>query len=424
MAIAEINWYESKKSARKSIKESSVKCVTFEQIVDSRFDDISKGEKILNDRKDEIIELCGDDFSVYTNKIEFLDWGDDESQYRQRYYIRKNNNNVSWNDLYKIVNSVKAVPYKFDKINDSVFESKESSRKSIKESNLPNKVYDVLNELTSNFLLDYDEFVEFERNGLEHHFDKIRELGVKLRKADVKGDDDLYQKIADEIVTVVKRANGTLNESKKSARKSIKESVDKTFFDLMCDKDFFKGVVKQVTKKEKCQFDFYKTPNSYTWLITYKENESLSINMDERTNDIFIHVTKNGKSEKDFKFPQLTFNDSVDELLEIIFDYVQGNFDSSWYESKKSARKSIKESTDIFDTLENAWDKSTMNNNVFEKTVLKLKTDSFKDPFDKHSTIYMFADGSSINCESLDPFDCDWCTYVSEDLSFVHEFRK
>jgi hypothetical protein len=125
-----------------------------------------------------------------------------------------------------------------------------------------------------------------------------------------------------------------LMESKNSARKSINESVDKTFFDLMCDKDFFKGVAKQVTKKEKCQFDFYKTPNSYTWLITYKENESLSINMDERTNDIFIHVTKNGKSEKDFKFPQLTFDDSVDELLEIIFDYVQGNFDSSWYESK------------------------------------------------------------------------------------------
>ena len=161
-----------------------------------------------------------------------------------------------------------------------------------------------MNELTSNFLLDYDEFVEFERNGLEHHFDKIRELGAKLKKADMKGNDDLYQKIADEIVTIVKQANGTLNESKKSARKSIKES------------------------------------------------------------------------------------------------------------------------TDIFDTLENAWDKSTMNNNVFEKTVLKLKTDSFKDPFDKHSTIYMFADGSSINCESLDPFDCDWCTYVSEDLSFVHELRK
>jgi hypothetical protein len=115
----------------------------------------------------------------------------------------------------------------------------------------------------------------------------------------------------------------------------------------MCDKDFFKGISKQVTKKEKCQFDFYKTPNSYTWLITYKEDESLSINMDERTNDIFIHVTKNGKSGKDFKFPQLKLDDSIDELLEIIFYYVQGNFDSSWYESKKSARKSIEESMNL-----------------------------------------------------------------------------
>lgn len=347
-------------------------------------------------------------------------------------------------------------------------------------------------------------------------------------------------------------------ENKKNVEKSIEESVDKTFFDFMCDKDFFKGISKQVTKKEKCQFDFYKTPNSYTWLITYKEGESLSINMDERTNDIFIHVTKNGKSGKDFKFPQLKLDDSIDELLEIIFYYIQGNFDSSWYESKKSARKSLKEdslddiipmghseyfdrlveffkhndvpikvshtascgkicyiendmdniivifkspkrgyellkmlemygdgstylsrgkggawhsnhvpleevyvwdmdkdefvnykgkvlknidyddiveskknveksfkeSTDIFDTLENAWDRSTKNNNVFEKTVLKLKTDSFKDPFNKYSIIYMFADGSSIDCNSLDPFDCDWCTYVSEDLSFVHEFKK
>ena len=97
--------------------------------------------------------------------------------------------------------------------------------------------------------------------------------------------------------------------------------------------------------------------------------------------------------------------------------------DKKLYENK-TMKKSIKESTNIFDTLEKAWDKTMMNNNVFEKTVLKLKTDSFKDPFDKYSTIYMFADDSSIDCDSLDPFNCNWCTYVSEDLSFVHEFKK
>ena len=158
--IPYVNLNESKKSTRKSIKESSVRCVTFEQIVDSRFDDISKGEKILNDRKDEIIELCGDDFSVYTNKIEFLDWGDDESQYRQKYYIRKNNNDVSWNDLYKIVNSVKAVPYKFDKINDSVFESKKSARKSIKESKIMSykDFQDVCIEESENDIINFHEY--------------------------------------------------------------------------------------------------------------------------------------------------------------------------------------------------------------------------------------------------------------------------
>ena len=117
---------ELKKSNRKSLKES-LRVVTFEQIVDSRSDDISKGEKILQDREDEIIELCGDDFSVKTNSIRFYDgWEDGTSQYRQKYFIKKNNNKVTWNDLYKIVNSVKAVPYKFDKVSDTLFESKKS----------------------------------------------------------------------------------------------------------------------------------------------------------------------------------------------------------------------------------------------------------------------------------------------------------
>ena len=131
--LIEDNFLESKKSARKSIKESSVRCVTFEQIVDSRFDDISKGEEILDDRKDEIVELCGNDFSVYTTDRHFVEF-DDDTQWRETYYVRKNNNKIAWDDLYKIVNSVKPCHYKFDKINDSHFESKSLIRKSIKES--------------------------------------------------------------------------------------------------------------------------------------------------------------------------------------------------------------------------------------------------------------------------------------------------
>lgn len=149
--LGEVHEYdisESKKVKSTSIKESSVRCVTFEQIVDSRFENISKGEQILQDRKDEIIELCGNNFSVYTQRIKFYDWPDGETQYRQRYFVRKNNNQVTWNDLYKIVNSVKAVPYDFDKVNDAIFESKKKLTESAKPINEKNvaKFVDEINE--------------------------------------------------------------------------------------------------------------------------------------------------------------------------------------------------------------------------------------------------------------------------------------
>ena len=186
-------------------------------------------------------------------------------------------------------------------------------------------------EIKSNKKIDGGALYDYlfsESDVLLHNLD----MGVKITTLE---NTDYYTR-----VNIIISVPNELVESKKSARKSIKESVDKTFFDWMCDKDFFKGISKQITKKEKCQFDFYKTLDSYAWIITYKEGESLHIYMDKRTNDIFIHVNKNGKSGKDFKFPQLTFNDSVDELLDIIIHYVQGNFDSSWYESKKSTTKS------------------------------------------------------------------------------------
>jgi len=198
-------------------------------------------------------------------------------------------------------------------------ESKKSARKSLRESNLPNKVYDVLNELASNFLLDYDEFVEFERNGLEHHFDKIRELGAKLKKADMKGDDDLYQKIADEIVTVVKRANGALNESKKSARKSIKESND-FYFEVVFHRDVAKAkeYVKEIYNEFLKKYGYSK--NDITWKLTSK-----GIGFSSSSENIGF--------------------DLEDYILDHIYEYGDYEFETDYelMESKKSARKSLKE---------------------------------------------------------------------------------
>lgn len=63
----------------------------FEQITDDRFD-----KDIYN----------------LTENICLVDFGDSK-QYRCRFHVTKNTHKVNWNDIYKIVNSVKPVPYGF-----------------------------------------------------------------------------------------------------------------------------------------------------------------------------------------------------------------------------------------------------------------------------------------------------------------------
>ena len=72
------------------------------------------------------------------------------------------------------------------------------------------------------------------------------------------------------------------------------------------------------------------------------------------------------------------------------------------------------------DTLRNAFGCSTMNNNLFEKAVKSLSVSSYKDGA---NTTYNFADGSSLDCDSLDPFKCNYATFVSGDLSLVCELN-
>ena len=74
-----------------------------------------------------------------------------------------------------------------------------------------------------------------------------------------------------------------------------------------------------------------------------------------------------------------------------------------------------------FQTIENAYNNSTINNNLFEKVVKSLVVSSFKDGA---NVTYNFADGSSLDCDSLNPFELRYATFVSSDLSFVAELHK
>lgn len=64
-----------------------------------------------------------------------------------------------------------------------------------------------------------------------------------------------------------------------------------------------------------------------------------------------------------------------------------------------------------FTLIENAYGASTLNNNLFEKAVKSLAISSEKD-------------GSTLDCDSLNPFTLKYATFVSGDLSLVAELKK
>ena len=75
----------------------------------------------------------------------------------------------------------------------------------------------------------------------------------------------------------------------------------------------------------------------------------------------------------------------------------------------------------IYETLLNAYECSTMNNNLFEKAVKKLCVSSF---IEGANTTYYFADESSLDCDSLNPFELHYATFVSGDLSLISQIKK
>lgn len=83
----------------------------FEQITDDRFYDdiynllearVKKLKKLLNI---EGVEVRTDD--IY--EVNFVK----NKQYRCEFYVTKTTNKVTWNDIFKIINSINPVPYRF-----------------------------------------------------------------------------------------------------------------------------------------------------------------------------------------------------------------------------------------------------------------------------------------------------------------------
>ncbi len=101
----------------------------FQQITDSRFMDRKKCLPVLNDRIQKIKELLNiENVTVEIGKPYLLEWGDKTKeekgrdgydtdnyniQYRANFRVKKYTRKVTWNDIFELVNSVKAVPYNF-----------------------------------------------------------------------------------------------------------------------------------------------------------------------------------------------------------------------------------------------------------------------------------------------------------------------
>ena len=88
------------------------KQVRFQMIADSRFTkDILKEIENLHKK---VLSVLGDKnkFDISFSDKRYLTFENGKTQqYRITYFVRINKELVKWNDLYGLVNSVKAVPY-------------------------------------------------------------------------------------------------------------------------------------------------------------------------------------------------------------------------------------------------------------------------------------------------------------------------
>lgn len=86
--------------------------LTFEQIADSRFTD--NLEENLRTRVDSLMKLLNamEGVTARHGELSTVEF-DENTQLRCRFFVNKTGRKTSWNDIYKAINKVKAVPYKF-----------------------------------------------------------------------------------------------------------------------------------------------------------------------------------------------------------------------------------------------------------------------------------------------------------------------
>lgn len=90
-----------------------MRTLTFVQITDSRFEPAETVLDTLNARIAAIKEKLNlPGIQLHVSSPWLVDW-DDHIQYRTRFRVTKDRR-ITWNAIYELVNSVHAVPYKFE----------------------------------------------------------------------------------------------------------------------------------------------------------------------------------------------------------------------------------------------------------------------------------------------------------------------
>ncbi len=89
----------------------------FQQIVDSRQRGDSKAllDKRVEEIKDKLAALPDVTVRVENPRKVYFGPPEPSVQWRVDFYVRKTSRATTWDDIYRAVNSVKAVPYSFER---------------------------------------------------------------------------------------------------------------------------------------------------------------------------------------------------------------------------------------------------------------------------------------------------------------------